>query len=308
MFPISWADLAPPRGYTPDFIRRYFFGIGEEIINPDGGLIPGSIADYFAHVSDGNLFVTGTVDDWVRSSLNVTDVPHFFSGVAWPTNQVRIMGAAVSETFRAKGITRREDLMIDGVMPDALVFWMLDVWAGGGATRTLQQARQELRDSGQADLWNSSWDSFADLPIVLASLCHEDPHPAHRADGTIVGRPVPTRLRWPHEDVLHHELVHALLDQRYDIYGGAWQLSGWFELMGTTVRSDFPVQMGSYTRERLGYLSIEDLLALTPGPGNRSARHPRHRLSAAERPDPQRRDLDHREPLQVGVRPIPPPA
>ena len=196
--------------------------------------------------------------------------------------------------------------MIDGVMPDALVFWSLDVWSGGGATRTLNDAKRELNDAGRGDLWDPAWDSFAELQIVMVSLCHQVPQPDALADGTFARRPDASRLEWPHEDVIHHELVHAVLGQGYDIYGGSWQLSSWFELMGFTVASDFPVQMGSYTRERLGYLSIEDLprrshrdLVLEPLDSHSAA------IRLQNGPIRNAETLDHRESGALALRPDP---
>lgn len=259
VFLVSWADLLPPPGYTTEFFTKYYFGVGESFVNPDGNVIPGSVADYYSHVSDGNLSLTGRVENWVHSSLNVTDVPHYFDGVRYPAGRARLMSAAVTESLRGFGIRTRDQLSVDGRMPDVLVFQCLDVWAGGGSTRTLWDVRTELQDAGRLDLWDRAWEVLADIPIVLVSACSQNPPPANRADGTFTERPDVTRLRWAGWSAVFHEFVHAILGMGYDIYGGPWQFSTWFELMSFSWPTDYPVLMTSYVQERCGFLTIEDL-------------------------------------------------
>lgn len=65
-------------------------------------------------------------------------------------------------------------------------------------------------------------------------------------------------LSWPENDVVAHELVHALFDMP-DIYAGDHNFATWFDLMNFTVGTEYPVVISSFVREWIGICSIRNL-------------------------------------------------
>jgi hypothetical protein len=267
VFLVGWSDIAPPPGYTQEFFSRYFFGVGQPITNPDGGIIPASVYDYFSAVSDGFMQVSGVVMPWVtnpiQSSTIVTSAP---DTQPWPRpGSVGTLGATVAQTLRTLGIRTMRDLEVNGASPDALIFIGLGVVGGGGATRTMAgnySVKSELQRAGRMDLWDSAWDEFPDLRVTMTSCTYQDPAPRANPD-TTYPTPPPGSLRWVRSSALHHELVHAQLKFDRDIYGGSWSFNTWHEVMSDTVWTDFPIPMSSYLRERNGFITIRDMLRQT---------------------------------------------
>lgn len=260
VFLVAWNDIQPPVTYSRNYFQKYFFGVGESFPNPDGAIVPGSLHDYFYRSSDGYLRLVGEVGDWVRNPQRVIDLAHYFPGVVWSPGGARLESAAVAHTFRTLGIRTIEDLKVNGRVPDCLVFFHLDVWGGGGASRTMANVKEGLRLSGRLDLWDASWDTFINQPYIMVSVCQQEPSPTALPNGTFATAPLPEQLRWSGNSAIHHELVHALLSMNYDIYDGAWGFgNSVLEVMSHSVVGDQPVLMSSYVQERCGWLSIEDL-------------------------------------------------
>ncbi|QZZ20977.1 hypothetical protein J5X98_00195 [Leptothermofonsia sichuanensis E412] len=260
VFPVRWADLRNPQNYTREFFQQYFFSVGESFNNPDGNPMPGSIFDYFYGISDGYLRISGQVDDWIDNPLRVTQTGHWYGGLTgFRAGDPTMEAGIVAPTLRAKGIRTLDDLRVNGRVPDVLVFFHIDVWAGGGATRSMADVRRILQDQGRMDLWDSAWDAWLGMDVILVPCTYQNPDPHPRPDGTFDRVPNLSELRWAPYSALAHEFVHALTKQQWDLYNGEWQWGTWFELMSYSVKTDYPVYMSSYVQERSGWFNITDM-------------------------------------------------
>lgn len=186
VFLVSWADMVPGPAWSQSFFNAYFFGSGTAITNPNGNGIPLSISEIFSEMTDGYVQIVGEVMPWVRNPQRIRDVAHYFDGVALPGPSERILrplGATVAQTLRTLGVRGVDDLKVNGIVPDTLVFMGMDAWAGGGARRVMDggpdSLKSELRESGRLDLWDDGWNTFADMKLCLISASLEKP-PARR--------------------------------------------------------------------------------------------------------------------------------
>lgn len=260
VFLVRFADVPNPSGYTRDYFNRLFFSANELRNNPDGGPISGSVYDYFYGISDGYFRITGEVVDWTNNPLRVTQVKHWYGGVNADLFRggLKMLGAAVAQTLRTRGIRTLDDLKVNGRVPDGLVFFHTDVW-GGGATRNMWDVRAELTEAGRMDLWDAAWENWAYMSLISIPCCQQVPAPSARPDGTFQRVPTVSELRWTSTAVLVHELGHLLLGYP-DLYNQFYQWGTWFEVMGSDWPwNDFPPVLSSFMQERGGWFSMTDM-------------------------------------------------
>ena len=260
VFLVRFADVAPPAGHTLDWYRRLFFSVDELRTTPDGDPIDGSAYDYFYRASDEAIRLRGEVVDWTANPLNVRDLMHWRDNwTARPGGPTRFIeeltSGAVVNTLRTRGIRTRDDLRVDGRVPDGLVFVSTDVWGGGGV-RSMGDAKSNLAASAAMGrnhgTWDSSWDAWLDMRFVGFSGTSAVPAAVARSDGTFDAAPAGTTYRWTSSSVLVHELAHLILGMP-DLYTAGWSFWWEQELMAAFGWDNSPPPMSSFTRERGGF-------------------------------------------------------
>ena len=246
------------QAYTRQFIQDVLFSNDPPMQTPDAHAdqLDGSIFQFFFAATDGWLRVVGNVAEWVNSSFNNRDIPHWRRSMTNPTRAVppgsdvdfgESWPVIVAETLRQNGFissnfsspTELRDSVMelpDGRRADRLVFLNVDV-AGGGVKRSFRQVKDALdlmsADNvnnntlpGSSRRWNSLWDpAWTGLPSFLAtpflSADRNDP----RDDGTYPApNPPAADLRMQGLSILMHEFGHLALDLP-DYYGleyGPW--------------------------------------------------------------------------------------
>lgn len=290
IFLVDFADVRAPGGYTQDFVRRMIFTSTPPKETPDSHKDPleASIYQYFFASSDSYLRIAGAVQDWVNSNLNSRDIPHWNRNTmthprrANPPDAKVDWGASwpivVAETLRAGGFTTanfpsasdlRDAVMRlpDGRTADKLVFLHTDV-SGGGVKRGFSSLRSLLQEMSRKNVnnrtlpnstraWSSLWDSaWSGLPGFLVTPVVTANQTGPRADGTYAApAPGATDLRMEAFSILVHEFGHLAVGLP-DLYGETYGPWGNMCVMGgpySSTHTTMPV--GSYARERLGWLS-----------------------------------------------------
>lgn len=258
VFLADFEDIPHPASYSREYFDSLFFGLGEPRQTPEGRALSGSVREYFLNVGEGRIDVAGEVTDWARLPGKITRVPHWHGGMtpfgeSWPV--------IVAETLRANGVVgpdAREKLRLaDGRMPDLLVFLNTD-WGIGGVNRGWEHLREVLGTMGLSELWDDGW---LRLPSPLSSFSATQWRgaPAPGADGCIDRVPAEADLEMFPLSIMMHEMGHQLAGWP-DLYGGAYEPWGVFDLMGGPAASThFPMTASAYLRESSGWMRYTDM-------------------------------------------------
>jgi hypothetical protein len=258
VFLADFEDGPHPAAYTREYFQDLFFGLGTPRQTPEGKPLEGSVREYFVNVSDGWLDVGGEVADWVRIPRKITEIPHWKSGMepfgeSWPV--------IIAETLRANGIVgdqaRARLQLPEERMPDGLVFLNTD-WGVGGVRREWGHLKDVLHQMHLDDLWDESWAGLG-MPLGSFSATIWRGAPASRPDGTLPAVPPPEALEFFPLSIMMHEMGHLIADLP-DLYGGAYEPWGVFDLMGGPAASThYPMSLSAYLREARGWMRYTDL-------------------------------------------------
>jgi hypothetical protein len=258
VFLADFGDAPHPSAYTTGYFRDLFFGLGVPRKTPEGDPLGGSVREFFLNVSGGRLDVAGEVSGWVRLPGKIAKVPHWKGGMepfgeSWPI--------VIAETLRANGIIGKDAegklRLPDGSMPDGLVFLNTD-FGMGGVRREWGDLKDVLAKMGRAELWDSAWEGLG-MPLGSFSVTHWPGAPGTDAAGTLPVEIPPAEQRFFPLSVMMHEMGHLLADLP-DLYGGAFEPWGVFDLMGGPAAwTHFPMTFGAYLRESKGWMSYRTL-------------------------------------------------
>jgi len=258
VFLADFNDVPRPEGYTREYFRELFFGVGQPRRTPEGRPLAGSVREYFLHLTDGRIDIEGEVADWVRIDRDITKVPHWKRGMqpfgeSWPV--------IVAETLRAHGIgggDAREKLRLsDGRMPELLVFLNTD-WGIGGVNRGWPKLKEVLHRMKLGGLWDEAWRSLPS-PYSSFSATIWRKAPRSKKDGTIDKVPPAGELELFPLSIMMHEMGHQLAALP-DLYGPAYAPWGVFDLMGgPAAQTHFPMTVSAFLRERKGWMRYTDM-------------------------------------------------
>jgi len=258
VFLADFEDIPHPATYSQEYFKGLFFGLGEPRQTPEGRGLSGSVREYFLNVSEGRLDIGGEVVDWARLPGKITKIPHWKGGMepfgeSWPV--------IVAETLRANGIVGEDAgkkvLLADGRTPDLLVFLNTD-WGVGGVNRGWGHLRDVLGIMKLSDLWDDAWTELPS-PFSSFSLTLWRGAPASGPDGCIDGVPNESDLEFFPLSIMMHEMGHQLAGWP-DLYGGAFEPWGVFDLMGGPAASThYPMTASAYLRESSGWMQYTDM-------------------------------------------------
>ncbi len=258
VFLADFQDIPRPERYTPEYFADLFFSLDGPRTTPEGGVVAGSVRQYFRNVSQGRIDIEGEVAQWVRIPRQITKIPHWKRGMkpfgeSWPV--------IVAETLRAHGIVGEgcvEKLRLgDGRMPELLVFLNTD-WGMGGVNRGWGRCKEVLGMMGLSELWDEAWLSLPQ-PYSSYSATEWSRAPHSAKDGTIEGQPQESEIRLFPLSVMMHEMGHQLAGWP-DLYGPAFEPWGVFDLMGgPAAATHFPMGVCAYLRERSGWMQFTDM-------------------------------------------------
>jgi hypothetical protein len=258
VFLADFEDVPHPTSYSREYFASLFFGLGEPRQTPEGRALSGSVREYFLNVSEGRIDIAGEVTDWARLPGRITRVPHWKPGMepfgeSWPV--------VVAETLRANGIVGEGAMerlrLADGRMPDLLVFLNTD-FGIGGVNRGWDNLREVLGTMGLADLWDDAWPSLPS-PFSSFSATQWRGAPPTGPDGCIDKVPAEGDLELFPLSIMMHEMGHQLAGWP-DLYGGAYEPWGVFDLMGGPAASThFPMTVSAYLRETSGWMRYTEV-------------------------------------------------
>ncbi len=282
---LFFATESPGSGPAPDnapleqSVHQFFYGVSDGLIR-----VKGEVLDW--QTSSLNVV---SIPHYNSATMQKpeTDGPMVNYGESWPTmvaESLRLngmstdgvrddLGIAVPSLFGDSvfrgAVTDKITRLSDGTKADKLVFLSADLIVGG-AKRYISQAKTSLTTQSHEKVinrlmpdgrsrWISQWDeNWSEIPellfasLVVPQLANQ---PAQQADGTFNNTGPGPMVLSPYE-VLLHELGHLLLDLP-DMYGGDYAPWGEYELMHG-IRSHAVQTLGSYTRNKLGWLKFKD--------------------------------------------------